>query len=504
MIADKKTPKKRLAINTRPIISLLIGLGFFSIVIAATMVSNAKGVSSRNITKGGEAQQGMEQAAVKEQTNMWLAVVKAIDTDQKKITLYNINNGEMLELSYTSGTNITDKYDKAITINRIEVGEIVDIDYQKGQDRLTDMKISTRAWRYAKVSNLGIDRGENTMKIASRLYKYEDDIFILNGEEAIPVTDLAEQDELTIRGYDDTIYSIVVARGHGTVILENYSNFLGDYITIGYEAIQQITEDMKITVREGNFNLTVENGDYSATKNITVKRNETTQVSLSDLGPGGGRVGRVTFHISPFGADLFIDGEQISYSDPVELDYGEHKLKVSMSGYTSYLGTLAVDAASKSVKVDLPEASSNGQATVTESNTSSGNNQSSGSGTGTNPGSSQSNGNQSNGNQSNGNQSNGNQGNNNQSNGNQNNGSGSSSGEDVDKDHLIYIQAPAGASVYLNGDFKCIAPGSFPKVIGTHVLTFIKDGYETTSYTVEVSDDNLDSYYTFPGLSKKD
>lgn len=500
MIADKKAPKKRLAINPRPIISLLIGLGFFSIVIAATMVSNAKGVSSRNIANGSsKPQQGMEQADVQEQTNMPLAVVKAIDTDQKKIALYNINNGELLELSYTSGTNITDKYDKAITINRIEVGEIVDIDYQKGKDRLIGMKISTRAWRYAKVSNLGIDRGENTMKIASRLYKYEDDIFILNGEEAIPVTDLAEQDELTIRGYDDTIYSIVVARGHGTVILENYSNFLGDYITIGYEAIQQITEDMKITVREGNFNLTVENGDYSATKNITVNRNETTHVSLSDLGPGGGRLGRVTFHISPFGADLSLDGEKISYSDPVELDYGEHKLKVSMRGYTSYQGTLTVDAASKSVKVDLPEASSNGQATVTESNTSSGNNQSSGSGTGTNPGSSQGNGNQSSGNQSNGNQSNGNQ-----NGGTQNNGSGSSSGEDVDKDHLIYIQAPAGASVYLDGDFKCIAPGSFPKVIGTHVLTFIKDGYETTSYTVEVSDDKLDSYYTFPGLSKKD
>lgn len=500
MIADKKAPKKRLAINTRPIISLLIGLGFFSIVIAATMVSSAKGVSSRNIANGSsKPQQGMEQADTQEQTNMPLAVVKAIDTEQKKITLYNINNGEILELSYNSGTNITDKYDKAITINRIEVGEIVDIDYQKDKDRLTGMKISTRAWRYAKVSNLGIDRGENTMKIASRLYKYEDDIFILNGEETIPVTELAEQDELTIRGYDDTIYSIVVARGHGTVILENYSNFLGDYITIGYEAIQQITEDMKITVREGNFNLTVENGDYSATKNITVNRNETTHVSLSDLGPGGGRVGRVTFHISPFGADLFIDGEQISYSDPVELDYGEHKLKVSMSGYTSYMGTLAVDVASKSVKVDLPEASSNGEATVTESNTSSGNNQDSGSGTGTNSGSSQGNGNQSSGNQSNGNQSNGNQ-----NGGTQNNGSGSSSGQDVDKDHLIYVQAPAGASVYLDGDFKCIAPGSFPKIIGTHVLTFIKDGYETTSYTVEVSDDNLDSYYTFPGLSKKD
>ena len=478
-MADKKAPKKQLGINKRPIINLLIGLGFFTIILVATMISNSKDVNSKNIKNNNPTSQtGVEEAAADDQTDKLLAVVKAIDTDQKKVTLYDINKKELLELSYTSGTNITDKYDKAITINRIEVGEMVDVAYLDNKDRLTDMKISTRAWRYAKVSNLGINRGDNTMKIASRLYKYGDDIFILNGAEAIPVTDLAEQDELTIRGYEDTIYSIVVARGHGTVILENYDNFLGDYITIGYETIQQITEDMKITVREGDFNLTVENGDYSATKTVTVTRNETTYVSLSDLGPGGGRIGRVTFHISPFGADLYIDGEQISYSDPIELDYGEHKLKVSMSGYTSYLGTLTVDTASKSVKVDLPVVSSDAEATATESDTTSGNNNtSSGSGTGST-------------------------GNSSGASGNQSNSSGNSSDEDVDGDHYIYIQAPAGASVYLDGDFKCTAPGNFQKVIGTHVLTFIKDGYETTSYTVEVADDNLDSYYTFPELTK--
>ncbi|HHV09362.1 MAG TPA: PEGA domain-containing protein [Clostridiales bacterium] len=491
-MAYSKAPKKRLGINTRPILSLVIGLSLFSIVIIATMMSNTRAMNTKITRNNSHNSQEEVAAATGGQADKVLAVVKAIDTELKTVTLYDINKKELLELSYTSGTNITDKYDKAITINRIEVGEMVDIDYQKYKAKLTDMKISTRAWRYAKVSNLGIDRGENRMKIVSRLYKYDDDIFILNGEEAIPVTDLAEQDELTVRGYEDTIYSIVVTRGHGTVILENYDNFLGDYITIGYEAIQRITKDMEITVREGNFNLTVENGAYSATKNITVKRNETSYVSLSDLGPGGGRIGRITFQISPFGADLFVDGERLSYSDPLELDYGEHKLKVSMKGYTSYQGVLTVDAASKTVKVDLPEASSDQEATATESNTSSGNTgSSSGSGTGSGGNTSQGNSNQNGG--QNGNQ-----------NGNQINNPGNSTEEDVDGNHLIYIQAPSGASVYLDGNYKCTAPGSFPKVIGTHVLTFIKEGYETTSYTVEVSDDGLDSYYTFPELAKKD
>ena len=79
----------------------------------------------------------------------------------------------------------------------------------------------------------------------------------------------------------------------------------------------------------------------------------------------------------------------------------------------------------------------------------------------------------------------------------------SNSDFDVDAKHKIYIQNPVGASVYLNGEYMCKSPGSFEKLIGSHVLTFIKDGYQTMSYTVEVADDNLDTYFNMPDLLKK-
>ncbi len=67
-------------------------------------------------------------------------------------------------------------------------------------------------------------------------------------------------------------------------------------------------------------------------------------------------------------------------------------------------------------------------------------------------------------------------------------------------DHLIYIQNPSGVSVYLNGEFKGISPVSFQKVIGSHVLTFIKQGYKTKSYTINIADDGLDTYISLPDL----
>ena len=112
---------------------------------------------------------------------------------------------------------------------------------------------------------------------------------------------------------------------------------------------------MTITVREGNYNLTVENGEYSGTKNITVYRNQETIVSLGDLGPEEIEYGHISFEITPFGADLFIDGEITPYASPIKLAYGEHNIEVSLGGYLTYRGYFKVDKSHKKIQIILPQ-----------------------------------------------------------------------------------------------------------------------------------------------------
>lgn len=469
-MAQSRQQKKQSRINSRPIFSLLIGLGFLSIILLITMISVPKQSLPNSGSLNSQTQADTEtDKATDSNNNTILAVVKDIDPDNKMIRLYDINHKELITLAYSGGTNITDKYGQVISMNQIEAGSMVDAAYLEDKGKLTDMNISVKAWEYVGVSNLDIDREAKMMKIVDRKYKYDEDIQILDGSEFIPVTDLVEQDELTIRGYEETIWSITVTRGHGTVIPTDYEDFIGDNITIGYESMQQIAEGMEITVREGNFNLTVENTQYSATKNITVVRNEITYVSLSDLGPDVKAMGRITFEITPFGADLTIDGALSPYAEPVELAYGSHAVKVSLGGYTSYEGLLTVDSPGKTVSIDLPEYSSEDTALVNETETVTGDDASE-----------------------------------DDTNAVVEEDSADYSDidpEDIDEEHKIYVQEPVGASVYIDGSYMCEAPGSFKKITGTHVITFIKDGYETKSYTIEVSDDNLDTYFTFPNLA---
>ncbi len=481
-------------ISGRPIASLLLGLGFLSAVLLVTMFTFQGGAKSSGNVTNKPGNQVEETAPAQDQQEI-IGVLTAIDTQAKEITLYDVVNQVSTIFRYTGATSITDKYDQQMAAGQLKIGTMLEGQYPKSRTRLTKLKISTKAWEYVGVNNLGINRSSKIMKIGGQKYKFTDNIVILDGKELIPVVNLAEQDELTVWGYDQTIWSITVTRGHGTVKLMDYDSFLGDFITIGYEAIQQIAKDMIITVREGNFNLTVENTDFTATKNITVYRNKETAVSLKDLGPDASKVGRITFNISPFGADLFVDGELTSYANPLELAYGKHDVVVSLGGYTTYEGNLNVDTAGKTIRISLPVITSKEEADVSETDTSG----TGISGAGT-PGTDTSGA---------------------DTPSTPNTGTGSNDDNDQpeedtsdsdnvsnddfeeDEDHLIYIQNPLGASVYLNGEFMCTSPGSFPKLIGTHVLTFIKEGYQTMSYTVEVGDDGLDAFFNMPDLVKK-
>ena len=74
------------------------------------------------------------------------------------------------------------------------------------------------------------------IKIANAKYTYENPV-VIDNDKFITMEDLAIQDELTIRGIDKTIWSVIVTKGHGTVKLKDYEAFLGGSITVGYREL---------------------------------------------------------------------------------------------------------------------------------------------------------------------------------------------------------------------------------------------------------------------------
>ena len=481
MAAYTNEQNNKSRIHVRPILSLVIGLTFFTAILVIALFEAGK----NNRTRVNKTPKNMTNQENTDNSTAYIkpdistaAVVLETDKHGKTIRLYDIQKNEEINLNYTGGTNLFDKYGQAISVDRIEIGLIVEVSYQSGNNRLTELRFSDKAWEYVGVNDIIINPEEKVIRIAKANYTYVNP-FVIDGDSFVSLDNLAKQDELTVRGLNETIWSIIVTKGHGTVRLKDYDAFLGGNITVGYEAVTQITDNMVITVREGNYNLTVENGEYSGTKNITVNRNEETVVSLGDLGPETIKYGKTVFDITPFGADLFIDNELTNYASPVELAYGKHSIEVSLGGYSTYRGEITVDYASKKLQIILPELQSKENVSVIEWDEIEDTDYE------------------------------------------EYNDWDSEQYEDwddpdyldsfegdddyeedpiVDPNSLIYIQNPTGASVYLNGQYKGVSPGSFQKVIGRHVITFIKQGYQTKSYTIDIADDGMDTYINLPDL----
>ena len=166
---------------------------------------------------------------------------------------------------------------------------------------------------------------------------------------------------------------------------------------------------------------------------------------------------RVTFDVNPQGAELYVNGSITDPSKPVSLKYGNHSVKVSLEGYEDYSGIITVKDASLTVHINLAEESADVETDSSESSSSVSDDSSS---------------------------------------------SSSESSVTYDNDHKVTVSAPVGAAVYVNGTYKGEVPCSFTKMIGNVTLSLTKDGYETKTYAVEISDDSKDISWSFPDLTK--
>lgn len=440
----------------------------FSVITGEADTNVRHKTQTETATAAGLATQ--EQVAYDRQI---LGVVKSIDTNKKSITLYNVDGNDEIELYYDGTTSVKDKYDQEITMSQLTVGEMVDV-YYLLDNNIIEITISKEAWEYKKVSNLVINNDKKMLSISARNYQFTENLVISSANQLINLIDLSDKDELTLKGVNSKVYSIIVTKGHGYVRFSNYNDFIGGNLEIGNDNMIAISKDMLVVVREGDYKLTMENEGLIGSKLIRVVRDQEIVVDMGEFRKEAPQVGKVEFTVLPDGADLYVDGKEVDYSEPIELKYGEHTVTVSLSGYEDYTGTITIDESSMQFFITLVEPS------VSEEESDSADSSS--------------------------------------TSGNSNNNSSNSSSDDsleeevkntdtsnnsVDSEHKIYVQTPIGASVYWNGQLMGTAPVNFTKQVGSYTISLAADGYETISYPVIIADDGEDVYLNFPNLTEK-
>lgn len=378
------------------------------------------------------------------------AVIKKINKQDQSIIFYNLVRGKNYTLNYDGTTKLYDKYGSSLSMEQVDEGDIVEITFLKEKKTLASLQKSDDCFVYEDVTNFSIDEKTKEIMVGSNVFRYEDDLFVFSDGEQVEIMDINTVDSLCVQGIDHTVYSIAVDKGHGYLRLKNDEYFWGGWIEVGQTIIRPIEEDMLLVVPEGKYDVLLSTNGISATKKVTIKRDKETELDIGDLKKEDLRkFGTLIFAVIPDTASVYIDGEQVDISAPVEVEYGIHQMMAKAEEYQTVIQYIKVGQESATIQVTMEKdtgesVSSNTTTTTTESEAAS------------------------------------------------TNGS------------KITISAPVGAEVYMDGSYIGIAPVSFKKTVGVHVITLRQKGYETRSYTINVTDLTNDENMSFSALVKEE
>jgi len=448
-------------------------------------------------TKNEDTKASLEETSTFHDYRTIFGVVTALDTNAKTMSVLNINNREAAEFTYTGGTMVRNKYGDSISMAQVRIGELIDLEYEKVNGKIKELKISSEAWELTNITAFSIDRTNKTIQIGSYLYQYDSSIAIVSDGQLVAPIEISDKDELTIKGYGTTVHSIIITKGHGYVSLENEEYFLDGILTIG-KTVKQISENMLVVVPEGEYVLEVTKGSIKGRKQIRVVKNEELSVDIKSFVAEARQMGTVNFKIQPENAKLYINGKETSYKEVATLEYGTYTIRAEAEGYVTFTEKYQIEGSYQEKIITLEAKETESSMSSEETSSAEQENTEPGTTVVTLPATEATSGTQTTQN------SNTEQTTTEKSETVSSTTSGapsSISSGDV-SGYQIHITEPSKTEVYFDGSYIGMAPVTLQKVSGEHTIILKKDGCVTKTYTVNISSDQIDSYYSFPALAE--
>lgn len=212
------------------------------------------------------------------------------------------------------------------------------------------------AWTFSDVSFSDFNTSKQLVEINNRNYRINSSTSVFKSGAFSAFSALHPLDSLIVNGIDDTVYSVIVATGHGQLLIENAKDFIGGFLFVNEATHSEIDSVAGLyAFAEGTYTFSVKNDDRYAEKEFTITDGETVVFDLSEFSDAPPLKGTVSFVIEPSDAQLFINKKLHTHTENISLNYGSYDIEVILSGYLSYNDTLTVDTPRQTVQIFLPK-----------------------------------------------------------------------------------------------------------------------------------------------------
>lgn len=380
-------------------------------------------------------------------------VLSMLDTEKQYMYFVDISSGKEYSVPYSGGTDIKSAHDVIKAAATMKLGEIYDI-YCDTNGKAEKVYGSKDAWVRTGITGISVDENSKKVSFGATNLFFNDNTLVFSSGDRISVSELVSQDELTMYGIDDKLYGVNVDVGHGYLFFTGIDSFAGGYVSVGAHQLYGVSKDMLVTAKEGTYIVDIRAQGISGSKTVTIQRGEDTTVDFSDVSSISESKGTVNFLVTPANAILTVDGKETDYSSPVSLSYGTHKITLVANHYENYSATLNVTKTYETVTIDMTPISSSTEKTTSAQESS----QSS---------------------------------------------STSATVKDNTSGYSVNITAPVGATLYVDSKYIGTVPCSFKKTSGSKIVTLVKSGYKTVSYTVYIANQAGNVTYSFPEMESE-
>ena len=424
-------------------------------ILLLWMLTLLYGCGSASVRQGAEIQETLDAPAENSVSGNRMAdsldraIIQNVDVENQKITFYNLKLGKSYILSYDSATGIKDRHDEELVAPQLQVGDVAFVTFLKETRQAKSIRLDQSVSRTDVVRQFEINRTAYWMNIGDVRYAIAENAAVLTSEKLLSLMDINEADTIAVYADDaHTIYSIVITNEHGYVRLSGEDAFIGGFVEFGQSVIRQVSQDMLVVLPSGTYDMFISYQNNAGNKQVEVLPGQETVVDVSDLvKEEEKREGGIIFTITPTGAILKIDGEETDYSSVVTLSYGIHQIIAVCDGYKTITQYIKVGQEMANINIEMEKSNAENDSSAGESSV-----------------------------------------------------SGNTAVTQASDGFRVYIDAPTGAELYVEGKYIGIIPTSFDKKAGNYVISVRKSGYTTRSYSLEIDDSNKDVHYSFSEL----
>lgn len=329
----------------------LLALVIFTVFVALSGCGKKDDgpVSMKGYASGVEA--ATEEETQAEESSLY--TVSGVDTTLSTMTFLNIDTGRYEQYSYTDGTIFKDRHGSLISAASMVPGKVVTLTLRDKDLILEKVEQSADAWEMDDIGKFSYNEEDKIFTIGDTKYSYDEELQVFSGDAAIELSAVTGQDTLRIQGIDRKVLSVSVTTGHGVIQLVNTQALGGGWLSLNHKNYYKITENMQLEVPEGTYELTVAGNGYGGSTEVAVTRNEQTSVDVDSIKGEDPKYCTLTFAVDVAGALMYIDGSQVDYTQPLQLQYGIHSIQITADGYDTWSKRLYVNSPEAQIEIAL-------------------------------------------------------------------------------------------------------------------------------------------------------